>query len=333
METGSNYHASEMTQSIYSDEVFNTFCSPCQKRNRQTTADLFCQNCKDYYCSNCVTFHQEFPALWSHIIIEKSKLDLMVGSEIPSEHCTRHNKLVDMYCTSHKKVGCYICLSSEHQACKRLYVPESVAEIRKICDIRGFKEDCNAVRQAANGRIKEFEENLTKFKDEKDTVLKKVKSFKNDLVVWLDEIERKTIENLEVVYAIYESKWTKVITDFKKCIEDTEQYVTKVNLAAQNISQQFICTFLGMEIVTSAMKQINEDFSELKSTIEFNPCFELKALKESKIILGTFTETPMDYDCFNASKAKDNLTMDVKEQAKVMLIGRRVVSLELEDCS
>jgi hypothetical protein len=56
------------------DKYFENLCSACSRMNKNTEGQKFCTDCQKYFCSVCVNFHDDFPAIRNHQILDNANL-------------------------------------------------------------------------------------------------------------------------------------------------------------------------------------------------------------------------------------------------------------------
>ena len=118
------------------------------------------------------------------------------------------------------------------KSCKKLYVPEHIESLMKFLNINEFQKNCAENVIAAKEQIQVIEENLKSLRDRKGNALNELKSFKKELIVRLDETEKRAIKQLDTVCEDIESKWTDTITVLQRDIKNMNQYISKLNSTA-----------------------------------------------------------------------------------------------------
>lgn len=100
----------------------NGTCVPCRKKNKNTTADFFCKECKQYQCAKCAEIHKDFDFMSGHDIVSASqapqvtpKVD-MNGLDI----CDTHKKQLEFFCVDDRTLCCSSCGIVKLKICKEI---------------------------------------------------------------------------------------------------------------------------------------------------------------------------------------------------------------------
>ena len=92
-------------------------CDPCDRKNINKSAVVWCPGCQEGMCSDCLENHSSFKLLKDH-----DTIDINVYLEIEpfislEEKCSLHDALFDTFCMEHHEPCCPTCISEEHTEC------------------------------------------------------------------------------------------------------------------------------------------------------------------------------------------------------------------------
>ncbi|XP_060574766.1 uncharacterized protein LOC132732372 [Ruditapes philippinarum] len=284
-----------------SDVTIHLLCSPCKRKERNKEADKYCADCNDYYCSDCVKFHEDIPALSGHKILDNDQVKDGTSRtlpEIPTQRCERHGfKLVDKYCQSHDKVGCSTCMAIDHRSCNDVfYVPEYVLDRDPTSQCEGVRRKTLAVAVDIEIQLKIRQREIKRLLKRKEEEVEKIKQFRIDINQKLDNLERKSIVNIENKYKAIIKKIEEQITIFTTFQTDVKSSAEDIKFATSNVSQKFVGMKVANSVTEKAGNGLKEETIQLKRVDAF---FEgqqyLMSMLDETDILGDIIEQPVRY--------------------------------------
>ncbi|XP_060586613.1 uncharacterized protein LOC132742273 [Ruditapes philippinarum] len=284
-----------------SDEPLHLLCSPCKRKERNKEADIYCADCHDYYCSDCLNIHDDFPALSCHKILDKDQVKDGTSGILPvtpTQRWEKHGfKPVDMYWQSHDNVGCATCMAVYHRSCNDVfYVPEYVLEHDPTSQCEDVQQKMLAVTGDIEFQLKIRQWEIKRLFKRKEEEVEKIKQFRIDVNQKLDNLEKKSIANIEDKYKAFIKMFEEQISILTTFQTDVQSSAEELKSASSNVSQKFV----GMKVANTVTERADNGLKE--KTIEFkriDVVFECKQSLTSKIdemdILGDIIEQPAKY--------------------------------------
>ncbi|WAR11890.1 TRI33-like protein, partial [Mya arenaria] len=189
------------SMSMASDVIHDFVCSPCQEEKLNTEAKYFCRDCSKYYCDQCLTFHSKI--LKQHAVLGYEDVDKWGGRGDTLISCDLHpRKVIELLCEDHAEMCCQLCVSLKHRMCRSISLISDVAKgIHKMAD---FKQLPSKVAQVITGlnEVREVrKKNQGSLKISGKSMLTKIKDLRKKLNQLLDELEKKTVEQMDIVLA------------------------------------------------------------------------------------------------------------------------------------
>ncbi|XP_045196544.2 uncharacterized protein LOC123551572 [Mercenaria mercenaria] len=233
-------------EDITSDETFNFKCSSCVNLKRNREAVKYCVECQGYCCQECVETHTAFVALKSHTLLDKVSFKSARSAtglpDVPTEICSEHEiKVLDMYCENHDVVGCTTCMALDHRSCTDVHsIPHSIETIFQISDAHKtfqiMQDKINALR-----KIKaETERNIEDLSQSKEKALNAIKDFRKEMRDILDNLEKESINEVEVEFRNLESILKEQEKKMESAIEDLGNAADNLQKLDGNKAQQFV---------------------------------------------------------------------------------------------
>ncbi|WAR01270.1 hypothetical protein MAR_007828, partial [Mya arenaria] len=179
-----------------SDLIHDCSCSLCKDDYHNTEAKYFCGDCSKYYCDKCLTFH----------------------AKVHKEHIVLGRKDVNKW--SGKGDAIYMM-------CRSITLISDLA--RGIQTLVDFKELPASVTKPDPGERRQKEKKQNSLKASGKSMLTKVKALRTSLNQLLDELEKRTVEEIDSVLADLDGSLQKDIDactnihDQLKALLDTVQ--------------------------------------------------------------------------------------------------------------
>ena len=279
-----------------SDETLENLCDPCNYEGNKADAVKFCSDCKEWLCRECSESHKKFKASRNHKILSveqgsRQAVGTNTSCWVLCENC-QSGEVTD-YCEQHNAVICQACTTVRHRNCHSI----SVSEKGQSYDRKNF--------DLFSKRVKEIEKKIDEFQREreaelqnlsllKDTCAKDIKTFREEVLNWLNKLEQTTLQELNNLAAgegqklrrqISASSTTKqmIETDFK-LIEDAMKTSVTGELFAVEVK------------VTNRLKEYDQVLQDL--------------YQEARIPLMTFIQNKHLTDMLNQLDKLGDLTVD-----------------------
>ena len=279
-----------------SDETYDNVCDPCNYEGSKVEAVKVCSDCKEWLCHKCTDSHKKFKASRNHKILSVAQVPRKaVGASksciVLCENC--QNVEVTDYCEQHNIVICQACRSVKHRQC----YPKSVSE-------KGHSYDRNKFDFIVK-RAKETEEKIDKFHRERkadfqklsslrETWAKEIKTFREEVVKWLNKLEQTALQELNDFAADEQEKLERDIstaTTTKQMLEADSKLIKDV-METSVTGEMFAADVK----VTNRLKEYEQVLQDL--------------YQETKTPLMTFTRNKQLTDMLNQLDKLGNLTVD-----------------------
>ncbi|XP_060574764.1 E3 ubiquitin-protein ligase TRIM71-like isoform X1 [Ruditapes philippinarum] len=244
-------------------ETRHLLCSPCKRKERNKKADKYCADCHDYYCSDCVKFHEDIPALSRHKILDKDQVKDGTSGTLPvtpTQRCERHGfKPVDMYCQGHDSFGCSTCMAVDHRSCNDVfYVPEYVLDHDPTSQCEDVQRKMLAVTGDIEFQLKIRQREMKRLFKRKEDEVEKIKQFRIDIIQTFDNLEKKSIDNIEGKYKAIIKKIEEQCTILTTFQTDVKSSAEEIKSVSSNMSQKFV----GMKVANSVTERADNGLKE-----------------------------------------------------------------------
>ncbi|KAL3892081.1 hypothetical protein ACJMK2_004318 [Sinanodonta woodiana] len=174
------------------------YCGQCQKLGKESLATCICKECDQAMCLTCKQYHNGFPSLSHHGIINISDGDescTVSTSELCSIHSTERIKFV---CGDHNTMCCNTCVILEHRKCDRVITVDEMIKSfdikTKLKEVETTINKCEEHLQQIRRRIEASYETIQK---DKANILQHLHSLKTQLMAKLQKLEDDVIAFLE----------------------------------------------------------------------------------------------------------------------------------------
>ncbi|XP_053385731.1 E3 ubiquitin/ISG15 ligase TRIM25-like [Mercenaria mercenaria] len=285
----------DFTKSIAegSEEIFDKCCSPCSESGMTKEADKFCVECGSYFCAKCLLYHNKFPVLRPHQIVDKSgqnnrNENFETGTSLPTERCSMHHgKLVDMFCKDHDEVCCAVCIAIKHRACVNVdYLPDVSKGIRDSTEYNDTKYSLQNILSKMKQKRETRKHNLSYLQKQKDELLEDVDSFQEQLI---KKIKKLADTSKKQIGAKYEDS-KKVIQSDLDTLDTVISTTTtsEQKLSSKNEAQLFV-NIKTSKVSIKSCEALLSDMSKVKTNEEL--VFTLnQELKETLKLLGCLVD-------------------------------------------
>ncbi|XP_045161156.2 uncharacterized protein LOC123526176 [Mercenaria mercenaria] len=271
-----------------SEEKLDIRCSPCSEKGTVKEAEKFCMECKSYLCDMCLQYHEQFPALRLHQVVDKSQSGSDSGvTGAPKERCSIHpGHRVDRYCKDHEEICCEACITIKHRSCVKV---DNLTDVAKgITDSKEHKDIIKGLDSIIK-RIKTKKENgtitLSCLDKKKDSVLKDIDEFEDKLVKKIKEaaeVSRKKVvsKHAEHVKAVHSD-----IKKLETVLSLAEDSRNNVCASGHEDAQVFVNIKNGKKVETD-VQAIVKELSNNKDSSDFYYSFD-KTLSDTVMTVTT----------------------------------------------
>ncbi|KAL3891951.1 hypothetical protein ACJMK2_004193 [Sinanodonta woodiana] len=192
--------SSLMDVSTRKREVYN--CDQCIKNGKELLATYICKDCDRSMCMSCKQYHDGFPALCQHNVInvsDEAQTCFVIPDMSTIEACHQHsNKRIKFFCLDHEMPCCNTCVILEHRKCERVI---SVNDMLKSFDINKKSNEIETNLAMFENHLKQItgkiKENADTIQKDKSDILQQIHSLKAQLIAKLQKLEEDVIAALE----------------------------------------------------------------------------------------------------------------------------------------
>ncbi|KAK3580244.1 hypothetical protein CHS0354_012771 [Potamilus streckersoni] len=180
-------------------------CDQCVEQEKESLAICLCKDCFQYMCKTCRRYHEGFPSLRRHVVVNLSEDDQSC-SVIPDlsamEICPRHSgESIKFYCGDHKIMCCNTCGFLEHRKCDRVLMIEDM--LKSFDDKKTSKElDENLCKFEEHLKhiVRKIKINADAIQKDKTDILEHIHSLKAQLIAKIQALEDNVVASLESNY-------------------------------------------------------------------------------------------------------------------------------------
>ncbi|KAL4216602.1 hypothetical protein ACF0H5_024325 [Mactra antiquata] len=296
------------------DEYFELTCTRCSKKNKNKQSVKYCAACKQYFCKDCLEIHDDFHSSAGHVLVDtdtdsrilslrNSGRDIQI---VPTELCKEHPmEVVNMYCKDDDNVGCRICFVLHHRSCTEIeYIPRYVQEY----DPNPTIDHINRKLTTAFKHIETWKTNCDErdvaFEKSKADCKKEINQYRQDIKDVIDEIEERTLAELETEYnnrKQYNTDQNLKIQDLKSNLKRFQDGIVSEQV---NLAQKFVLAMIGRKLVEQSETMKSRSTEEQTSTFEFSRNTDILAFLLNIFTLGMLTSPGSQDTLETASRSK-----------------------------
>ncbi|XP_052790105.1 transcription intermediary factor 1-beta-like [Mya arenaria] len=253
-----------------SDEIHDFSCSACKDDNLNIQAKHFCGDCSNYYCDKCLKFHAKIHK--PHVVFGRKDVDKWVVQGDALVTCDLHPPTVlELLCEDHAELCCHLCVSLNHRMCKRVDLISDLAKgMHKMADFKQLPANVTKVTASLNQVSEARKKNQNSLKISCKSMLTKIKSFRSSLNELLDELEKRTVEQMDSVLAGLDWSLQKDI-DHCDLLHDQLKALLDSVQAHGKESRSFIGYRKCKDKMAEGNRLLREMNTKQKATITFQP--------------------------------------------------------------
>ncbi|XP_052804577.1 tripartite motif-containing protein 66-like [Mya arenaria] len=294
----------QLTDSVLSssDLLHDFSCSVCKEDELNIEAEHFCGECSKYYCDKCLTFHAKIHK--RHVVLGRNDVDEWTELVDTLITCDLHpSKVLELLCVDHDVLCCHLCVPLNHRLCKDISLISEVARgIPNTADFKQLPVNVTTVTARLNQIREATKKNQTSLKASGKSMLTKIKALRFSLNQLLDELEKKTVKQMEDVLADLDGSLQKdidhcdLLHDQLNALLETTQARSRDNESSSYIGYRK-CQFKMVE----AEILLQELLTKTEATITFQPdkrakqiLYDLKLLGNTHAYRGPQCEQPSE---------------------------------------
>ncbi|XP_052285978.1 uncharacterized protein LOC127881855 [Dreissena polymorpha] len=294
--------ALEVTVNKGSDAVYDYVCSVCEESNTLTEAKFNCERCYKFYCDGCVDLHNQL--FKTHSVTGRENKNAWPVSKATKhiiEKCSAHkNEKLKMFCENHSELCCHLCILQGHRTCQSVVqIVEKSKEINTRGDVSLLIGEITRHIKDLDERTNTTEEMLKNLQDSYQIALEELKAIRKKIVDYLDDLEKKTIKELEQVLKILQESYMSDIDTCKKVKNDL-QYLSGCirDIAGKNEPLTYISYIKCLNKINAFKKGYPR--SE-KTNVLFKPNKQFEDLISKRPVFGTISSTNLKKELADAN--------------------------------
>ena len=223
-------------------ETDDIYCDLCQGRHITKQAEEYCLRCEEALCADCIAHHKLSKASKNHQTIPINEYkNLPIFIQQIKQYCDDHGDISEFHCPTHDVVCCKRCITSSHRECKDIIIIEDLLEISVLStSLDNLEQTIQDVGSNLEIVIADRQNNLVELKKQKNNITRKVKEKREEIINFLDKLERKMLDNISVIESKTGQQIKKLIEELnvkqqeaktlKKDIELTKKYASSVQI-------------------------------------------------------------------------------------------------------
>ncbi|WAQ97290.1 hypothetical protein MAR_029980, partial [Mya arenaria] len=316
--------AKSLTHSVLnaSDGLIHDFeCSLCLEDNVNTEAKFFCKNCSKGYCVTCVIHHNKL--FKKHAVLGRNDVDKWVGQGNALETCDLHpTKVIEMVCEDHMELCCSICVSLNHRMCHSISLVENLAKgIHELADFKQLPANVSKLTSSLNQVIQDMKKKQQLLKTSGKSTLKEIKALRDTLNQLLEELERKTVEQMDSVLADLDETIQK---DIDSCTNIHGQLKAFLDNVQSQDKGSEPSVYIGyrkcQDKMADAKKQLHEMAIKAEMTVSFQPDNHVVEILTDMLTLGNI-QADTAKDARNQSTLIDHCCNSIRHHEGQLYVG------------
>ncbi|XP_052222321.1 uncharacterized protein LOC127838542 [Dreissena polymorpha] len=198
-----------------SDLLFDFSCFTCKENDRNTEAEIYCEDCSKLYCSKCEEHHNYLYK--KHTILSKQNISQWPETDVNElEQCQEHmREKLTGFCEDHSQLICHVCHINNHQKCSHvLLIADKVKDLYQKGDLKQLSATVETQLQQLISKKDDFEENMKSLEKSYNKTLEEINALRNTINDSLNQLEKNTKKELDTLRA---SMRTSIQSDIENC--------------------------------------------------------------------------------------------------------------------
>ncbi|WAR01284.1 TRI33-like protein, partial [Mya arenaria] len=255
-----------------SDLIYDFSCSLCKEDTLNTEAKYFCGDCSKYYCDKCLTFHAKVHK--DHVVLGRKDVDKWVGQGEALVKCDLHPQTVmELLCEDHDELCCQICVTLNHRSCRSTRLISDLARgIHKMAVFKQLPANVTMVTTNLTQVRDARQKNQNSLKASGKSMLTKVKALRTSLNQLLDELEKRTVKEMNSVLADLDGPLQK---DINACTHIHNQLKALLDTIQAQDEDSESTSYIGYRKCQDKMTEANMLLQEISTKPEVTVNFQL----------------------------------------------------------
>ncbi|CAC5374775.1 unnamed protein product [Mytilus coruscus] len=174
-------------------------CDPCSRLNKSSEGLKYCTDCEDALCSNCIALHSAVNILASHHLVDFS---VTTGNtfNIKQDYNDHEGMCFEFYCPDHDCLICRTCMANAHRTCGKIQPIDVAAKgCRSSSLLEDVSKDIASLLISTKTLLEDRQMKKTSVRKSKETVLKEIEKFREDINDHLDLLEKKCCSEVDIL--------------------------------------------------------------------------------------------------------------------------------------
>ncbi|XP_052815204.1 uncharacterized protein LOC128242173 [Mya arenaria] len=259
------------SMSMASDLIHDFVCSPCHEDKLNTEAKYFCGDCSKYFCDKCLTFHSKL--FKQHVVLGRKDVDKWVGQGDALISCDFHpGKVIELLCEDHAEMCCHLCVSLNHRMCRTISLISDLAKgVYKMTDFKQLPSKVAKITTSLNQVREVRKKNQGSLKTSGKSMLTKIKDLRKSLNQLLDELEKRTVKQMDSVLANLDDTLQK---DIDSCTLIHDQLNALMDTIQSQGKEDESSSYIGFRKSEEKMAEANSLLQEMSTKPELTATFQ-----------------------------------------------------------
>ncbi|XP_052815203.1 uncharacterized protein LOC128242172 [Mya arenaria] len=259
------------SMSMASDLIHDFVCSPCQEDKLNTEAKHFCRDCSKYYCDKCLTFHSKIHK--QHTVLGQKDVDKWLGQGDALISCDLHpQEIIKLLCEDHAEMCCHLCVSLNHRMCRSISLISDLA--KGVYKMANFKQlPCKVAKVTTSlNQVREVKKkNQGSLKTSGKSMLTKITDLRKSLNQLLDELEKRTVKQMDSVLSDLDVTLQK---DIDSCTLIHDQLKALMDTIQSQGKDDESSSYIGFRKCEEKMAKANSLLQEMSTKPELTATFK-----------------------------------------------------------
>jgi hypothetical protein len=242
-------------------ETNDIYCDLCQGRHITKQAVEYCPRCEEALCADCIDHHKLSKATKTHQTIPINEYkNLPIFIQQIKQYCDDHGDISEFHCPTHDVVCCKRCITSSHRECKDIIIIEDLLETSvSSTALDNLEQTLQDVGSHLEIVIADRQKNLVELKKQKNNISRIVKEKREEIMNFLDKLERKMLDKISVIENKTRQQIEKLIEELSAKQQAVKTLIKDIELTKKYASSVQI--FMGT-------RQLQEPVSSLEKYIQ-----------------------------------------------------------------
>ena len=283
-------------------------CGPCNFRDMDRNALVWCLVCKEGLCCDCKEHHTALKVLRSHEMIPYENLRKLpnIAQDI-RETCLEHDRKFEVYCSDHQESCCIKCRTTGiHKSCSNTVpLDDVIGDVKSSVAMRRIEEELSGLISKTGTIIENKENSIHLIEDQITDIKKDIQDMREGIEKNIREQFKKIEKKIDERKMEYETKTNDAITKLNgnlKTAQNLRETIAQIKESASNL-QIYLCL---KELESMVSKEENRLSTILENgvldnmTLRYIPSEQLEKLISIGCIGDIECETkPLDI-CFGS---------------------------------